>query len=58
MDMITIELSGVPEDAVRTGAWVEIFGRNAPMERLAEQAGTIPYEILTGIGPRVERIYV
>ena len=58
MDMITIDLSGVPEDAVGVGAWVEIFGPNAPMERLAEQAGTIPYEILTGIGPRVERIYV
>ena len=58
MDMITIDLSGVPEDAVRTGAWVEIFGPNAPIERVAEQAGTIPYEILTGIGPRVERIYV
>ena len=58
MDMITIDLSGVPEDAVEVGEWVEIFGPNAPIERVAEQAGTIPYEILTGIGPRVERIYV
>ena len=58
MDMITIDLSGVPENAVRIGAWVEIFGPNAPIERVAEQAGTIPNQILTGIGPRVERIYV
>ena len=58
MDMITIDLSGVPEGAVEIGAWVEIFGPNAPIERAAEQAGTIPYEILTGIGPRVERVYV
>ena len=57
MDMVTVDLGGVPEDAVRTGAWVEIFGPNAPIERVAEQAGTIPYEILTGIGPRVERVY-
>ena len=56
MDMITIDLSGVPEDAVEVGAWVEIFGPNAHIERVAEQAGTIPYEILTGIGPRVERV--
>jgi len=56
MDMITIDLSGVPEEAVEVGTWVEIFGPNAPVERVAEQAGTIPYEILTGIGPRVERI--
>ena len=58
MDMVTVDLSGVPEDAVGVGAWVEIFGPNAPIEQVAEQAGTIPYEILTGIGPRVERIYV
>ena len=58
MDMITVDLSDVPADAVEVGAWVEIFGPNAPIERIAEQAGTIPYEILTGIGPRVERLYV
>ena len=57
MDMITIDLSGVPDDAVEVGAQVEIFGPNAPIERVAEQTGTIPYEILTGIGPRVERVY-
>ena len=58
MDMTTIDLSGVPEDAAGPGAWVEIFGPNASIERVAEQAGTIPYEILTGIGPRVERIHI
>ena len=60
MDMITIDLSDVPEDAggVAVEAWVEVFGPNAPIERIAEQVGTIPYEILTGIGPRVGRIYV
>ena len=58
MDMITIDLSDVPEGAVEVGAWVEIFGPNAPIERVAEQTGTIPYEVLTGIGPRVRRIHV
>ncbi|MCY4348324.1 MAG: alanine racemase [Thiotrichales bacterium] len=57
MDMMTIDLSEVPEDAVEVGAWVEVFGANASIERVAEQAGTIPYEILTGIGSRVERVY-
>ena len=58
MDMVTIDLSDVPEEAVRVGDRVEIFGPNAPIERVAEQAGTMPYEILTGIGPRVERTCV
>ena len=58
MDMVTVDLSEVPEDAVDVGARVEIFGPNAPVERVAEQTGTIPYEILTGIGPRVRRVSV
>ena len=57
MDMITIDLSELPPDAVRTGAWVEMFGRNVVIERIAEQAATIPNEILTRVGPRVERVY-
>ena len=43
---------------VEVGAWVEIFGTNAPVEWVAAQPGTIPYEILTGIGLRVERVCV
>ena len=57
MDMITIDLSGIPPDTVHAGAWVEIFGSNAPIERLAECAETIPYEILTRVGSRVERVH-
>ena len=58
MDMVTIDLTDLPEEPIRVGDRVEIFGPNAPIERVAEQAGTIPYEILTGIGPRVERTCV
>ena len=58
MDMVTVDLTDVPEDAVEVGARVEIFGPNAPVERVAQQAGTIPYEILTGIGPRVARVFM
>ena len=57
MDMVTVDLTDVPDDAVEAGARVEIFGPNTSVERVAEQAGTIPYEILTGIGPRVERVW-
>ena len=58
MNMIAMDLSGIPRDAVRAGMWMEIFGPNAPVERVAEQARTIPNKILTGIGPRMERVYV
>ena len=49
-----------PKEAL--GREVLIFGRSPelviPVDELAEAAGTIAYEILTGIGPRVERIVV
>lgn len=43
---------------VEIGTPVEIFGRRMPVERLAETLGTIPYEILTSVSPRVNRTYV
>ena len=36
---------------------VEIFGLDAPIEVLAETLGTIPYEVLASVSPRIHRIY-
>ena len=58
MDMSVLDLSEVPEADASPGATVEIFGPRVPVEELAERAGTIPYEIFTGIGSRVPRHYV
>lgn len=55
MDMCMVDLSDHPE--VRLGEEVIIFGSEHPIEELARVAGTIPYEILTGIGSRVHRVY-
>ncbi|KYP16649.1 bifunctional UDP-N-acetylmuramoyl-tripeptide:D-alanyl-D-alanine ligase/alanine racemase [Flavihumibacter sp. CACIAM 22H1] len=55
MDMTMIDISGVP--GVREGDPVTVFGKGLPVAKLAEWAGTIPYEILTGISQRVKRIY-
>ena len=41
----------------KVGDSVEIFGPNAPLQRLADVLDTIPYEVLTSISPRVKRIY-
>ena len=58
MDMTVVDLSDVPEAEARPGAMVEIFGSRVSIESVAERAGTIPNEILTGIGRRVPREYV
>ena len=55
MDICMIDVTGVPD--VKIGDEVTIFGTNAPLEDLAESAGTITYEILTGISKRVPRFY-
>jgi alanine racemase len=54
MDMTMIDISEV--DA-KEGDQVVIFGKELPIQRLAEEMGSIPYEILTGISQRVKRVY-
>jgi alanine racemase len=58
MDLVTIDVSDVPDDAARPGAMVELIGPRRTVDEVAADAGTIGYEILTGLGPRVERVYV
>jgi alanine racemase len=54
MDLCMIDITDCPDIVDGT---VEIFGVDAPIERLAETLGTIPYEVLTSVSPRVKRVY-
>lgn len=54
MDACMIDVTGID---CKPGDAVEIFGRQAPVERLAATLDTIPYEILTSVSPRVKRVY-
>lgn len=56
MDMCMIDVTNIPE--VTIGDEVIVFGPQYPIEALADAANTIPYEILTGVGARVHRLYV
>ncbi len=55
MDLVTVDVSGL---AVAEGDWAEIIGPNISVDAVAEQAQTISYEVLTGLGRRSERIYL
>jgi alanine racemase len=57
MDYITIDVSKVPENKVRPGKMVELIGSHHGIDALAEEAGTIAYEILTGLGACHTRVY-
>lgn len=54
MDVCMIDVTDI---LCQEGDQVEIFGDNLPVSDLSEQLGTIPYEILTSISPRVKRVY-
>ncbi|MCI4644207.1 MAG: alanine racemase [Hyphomonadaceae bacterium] len=56
MDLITLDVSAAVPLA-KPGAWVEFIGARADLERQAVAAGTLGYELTTGLGSRVERIY-
>ena len=53
MDLIAIDLRGCPD--ARPGDPVTLWGDGLPVEEIAEAAGTIPYELLARLGPRVAR---
>ena len=55
MDMFMVDVTDIP--SVKEGDEVELFGKNLWVQQVATWAGTIPYEILTGISQRVKRVY-
>lgn len=56
MDMLAVDLTEVEGAAV--GDPVELWGRTIPVDEVAACAGTISYELLTGVTHRVPRVEV
>ena len=54
MDQAMIDVTGT--DA-QPGDYVIVFGDQLPIQELADKLQTIPYEVLTSISRRVQRIY-
>jgi alanine racemase len=55
MDMITVDLRGVPE--ARVGDSVMLWGKNLPAEEIAACAGTLAYELFCGLTNRVHFVH-
>ena len=55
MDMTMLDITGLKD--VKEGDEAIVFGELLSLSSLAHWAGTIPYEIMTGISQRVKRIY-
>jgi len=60
MDMCMVDVSALPD--VKPGEVATVFGRDGDAEisvdELAEKAGTISYELLCAVSPRVPRIWL
>jgi len=57
MDFINVDVTDVPEELTRRGGWVEVMGQRVTVDDLTDRAGTIGYELLSRLGPRVLRVY-
>jgi alanine racemase len=57
MDNITVDVTDVPDELARRGGWVEVMGERVTVDDLTDRAGTIGYELLSRLGPRVHRVY-
>ena len=54
MDMFMADVTHIE---CKEGDEVLLFGKGLSIENMAEKIGTIPYEVLTSISPRVKRVY-
>ncbi|HEX5726746.1 MAG TPA: alanine racemase C-terminal domain-containing protein, partial [Longimicrobiaceae bacterium] len=59
MDVTVVDLTGLPE--VEPGEAATLIGRDGgeeiTVDEVAARCGTISYEILTGLGRRLPRVY-
>lgn len=52
MDMLCVDLSAIA--GARIGSRVVLWGEQVPVERVAEAAGTVSYQLLCALAPRVQ----
>jgi alanine racemase len=57
MDMVTVDVTHIPESLVHPGGWAQLIGDSITIHDLAASAQTTPYEILLRFGKRYKRVY-
>jgi len=58
MDLITLDVGGLPEALAVPGTLVDVIDETRTPDDVATDAGTIGYEILTSLGSRYHRRYL
>jgi alanine racemase len=57
MDLLTIDITDLPDGAVRRGDLATLIGDDISVDTVASAASTIGYEVLTSLGRRYHRVY-
>jgi alanine racemase len=55
MDLLTVDVTDLPDNAVRRGDLVTLIGGELSADVVGGQAGTIGYEVLSSLGARYHR---
>lgn len=58
MDLITVDITDLEDNAPARGDWVEIIGPTITIEDVGAASGTIGYEVLTRLSRRFARICI
>jgi alanine racemase len=57
MDLTCIDVTDLPDNAVRRGDNAIFIGEKLPVDDVATAAGTIGYEVLVRLAPRSHLVY-
>lgn len=58
MDLLALDVTKIAPEAAAPGCMVDLLGPQHGVDQLAQEAGTIGYEILTALGRRYHRTYL
>jgi alanine racemase len=57
MDLLTVDVTDLPEGSARRGGLVTLIGDGLDVDQVGAAMGSISYEVLTALGKRYHRIY-
>ncbi len=58
MDTTIFDASSLPDNVIQEATELEFFGLNNPITKISESAKTIPYEFLTNLSRRANRVII
>ena len=58
MDLITVDITDIPENLTHLNSEVEVIGDNVTIDQIAKLSGISAYELLTSLGTRYKREYI